>query len=132
MEIEKLREEVITQVKSGILPDKGLIELYDKVKDLDLKPREDCHFQIKALNEYFPKASDEEKAIINNLLFILEFLNGNKNALENFLKRTLQIYSLVKSEDFSFAVEFLTNYPLTSELIKKVARELIKDAFSFD
>jgi hypothetical protein len=132
MEIEKLREEVITQVKSGILPDKGLIELYNKVKDLDLKKREDYNFQIKALSEYFPKASNEEKAIINNLLFILEFLNGNKNALENFLKRTLQIYSLVKSEDFLFAAEFLTKYPLTSELIKKVARELIKNAFSFD
>jgi hypothetical protein len=132
MEIEKLREKIINQVKSGILPDKELIELYDKVKDLDLKKRKDYDFQIKALSGYFPKASDEEKAIINNLLFILEFLNGNKDALENFLKRTLQIFSLVKSEDFIFSAEFLTNYPLTSNLIKKVARELIKNAFSFD
>ena len=132
MDIEKLREEIINQVKSGVLPDKGLIELYNKVKDLDLKKREDYDIQIKALNDYFSKASDEEKAIINNLLFILEFLNADKNALEKFLKRTLQIYSLLKSEDFIFSVEFLINYPLTSDIIKKIAKDFIKNAFLYN
>ena len=51
MEIEVLRDEVIEKVKDGVLPDKSLIELYDNVKDLELKQKEDYDIQIKALND---------------------------------------------------------------------------------
>ena len=131
MEIEVLRDEVIEKVKNGVLPEKELIEHYDNVKDLDLKLREDYNFQIKALNDYFSKASDEEKAIINNLLFILEFLNGEKDSLENYVKRSLFIHTHIESEDFKFTVKFLREYPLDEELIKKIVKEFIRNFFNY-
>jgi hypothetical protein len=131
MNIEELREEIIKKVKEGILPDKRLINLYKEVKELKIPKRADYEFQIENLSKYYLQASVNERAIINNLLFILEFLNGEKEALKHYIKRSLIIYTHIESEDFKLTVEFLREYPLEERVIEDVAKELIREFFQY-
>jgi hypothetical protein len=82
--MEKVRENIINLLKKGAIPNYDYINYYNKAKEIKFEKDEFLQKNIDALKDYYPTANKKEKAIINNVLFILEIFNSEQNALRDF------------------------------------------------
>ena len=122
MDCKNLIEYIISKLKNGDIPETNLnIYFYDCKSEATIIKK-----TINTLNNYYSNASLNEKYLLNNLLFILESLSNKKQALINFIKRTLDfnIYEAYKNKEAKKAINFIVyenyNEDDTFEAIKEI------------
>jgi hypothetical protein len=122
--MEKIRKNIINTLNNGDIPNYDYINYYDKVKNIEFEKSEILEKNINALKNYYSNANEYEKAIINNVLFILEIFNSNENALKDFLFRTLHFnHKKLNNNDIFYALEFFKN---TANLSQKIFIKTLK------
>ena len=111
-------------LKKGNIPETNLDIYFSNCKSNE----EIIKKTIQTLKTYYPKASLEEKYLLNNLLFMLEYLVENSKSLKNFIIRSLDfdIYKAYANEEGKKTLNFLIyeNYDedITFEAIKEILK----------
>ena len=82
---------IFEDIKNGVLPDNNVIFYLYENRFIDEKNKEEIQKYISILNNSFETASTEEKILLNRVLFILEMLIDDKDALKNFLYKALRL-----------------------------------------
>ena len=125
-------EELILS-KGDIFPN-SFLELFENFQNVFIESDEQIDKHINFFNNYYNKASLEEKFILNNLLFGLEILNGNsKKGLENFIKRTFEfnIQKNINNKYIEFDANFILNLKTKDKLLIKIVKEIINPEYFF-
>jgi len=124
--MEDLVNKVNTLLKSGVLPNSDLIFLYNKYPKSDIFKN-----NIAVLERAYNNAPLNEKFIMNNLIFILEFLSG-EDGLKDFIKRSLKldVYKMAMDESGVYTYEFFKQIKLPNW--QEALKELLDDFFNLD
>ena len=120
---------IFEDIKNGVLPDNNVIFYLYENRFIDEKNKEEIQKYISILNNSFETASTEEKILLNRVLFILEMLIDEKDALKNFLYKALRLnlhdvddeYKLFFQQFFETKVK----QDIMFELLKQRIPELI-------
>jgi len=125
---DQIREKVLEVLisKGDIIP-YSYLDLYYVFKDLKVKNHTKYSEHIKFFKDYYSKASIEEKFIINNFLFGLEILNGNFNAVKDYIKRSFlfNIHKLLIDKEGS-AIRYFLNKFTDDKILIETFKEMIK------
>jgi len=116
--------------KGEILPDE-FMELYKNFYNLKIDSSEYLDNHIKFFKSYYEKAQLDEKYILNNFLFILEFLNG-KDGLEEFVKRTFTFNAHNNNLYYKKAKEFLLNLKIEDKKFFEIFKNLFDKDYFFN
>lgn len=130
--MEKIRENIINILKNGDIPSNEYLNYYEKVKNIQFENNKFLQKNIDTLKNYYSNATEDEKAIINNVIFILEIFNSQENALKDFLFRTLHFnHKNLHTKDIYYALDFFRHkQDLKEEVFLKVLKQiLIPDYF---
>ncbi|GAX87609.1 conserved hypothetical protein [Lebetimonas natsushimae] len=130
----KIRENIINILKKGDIPSYDYINYFDKVRNIKFQKDSFLQKNINALKNYYNDATEEEKAIINNVIFILEIFNSKKDALKDFLFRTLLFnHKKLNTKDIYYALDFFKNSPsaLSPDLLIEVLKEILEPQYFF-
>jgi len=126
---EKVLDLYISQ--GNILPE-NYSKLYFILKGLNIDPHPQYIKHIKFFKDYYSNASVEEKYILNNFLFRLEVLNGNINAIKDYIKRAFlfNLHRLTADKD---GMEFrkLLNNNIDENIGIEVFKEMIEPKYFF-
>jgi hypothetical protein len=111
--MEKIRNHIINLLEKGDIPSYEYMNYYEQLKNYKFEKNDFLQKNIDVLKNYYPNATEDEKAIINNVIFILEIFNSQKDALKDFLFRTLHFNwkTLHNDEAFQSAIEFFQKQP---------------------
>jgi hypothetical protein len=133
--MEKIRKNIIKFLEKGKIPDYKYLNYYKQLKNYQFQKNDFLQKNIDTLKNYYPNATEDEKAIINNVIFILEIFNSQKNALEDYLFRTLHFnWKLLKSaEAFTCAMEFFqkNTFALPQNIFIKVLNKILEPIYYF-
>jgi hypothetical protein len=132
MDVLQLKDNLIKRVETGELPNFiDYFRLYNHIKNIKFENDERYEKYINILTDAYKKASYEEKAIINNLLFLLEMFN-KENKLEDFFVRTLKLYQDMSKSDIKLALDFLASVEIEDEVFLSGIRRLFNEFFDLD
>ncbi len=131
--IESLQSMIAENLKKGEVPNKEIILLYDKIKDVNLEKNEIIEKNLEFLKKHYENLSLEEKFVVNNIIFILEMLNGNAlNGFKEYVKRGLRFHthSMANNKEAMFFVEFVKGFQ-DYKLLIKIVKEIFKEYFNY-
>ena len=133
MELREIRDKVIKLTKEGkLISFKDIMQLYDLFKKENFEIDDEIKITIDILKKEFKNSSNTyEKSIINNLIFVLEFINS-KDSLKDFIKRTLQVNRKEDNEYSLLAFAFIKEYEIEEEIFLKSIKEILSEYFNFD
>jgi hypothetical protein len=131
----QIRKNIINALEKGQIPSYEYINYYIQFKDYKFEENKILQKNIDALKNYYPNATEDEKAIINNVIFILEMFNSKKEALKDFLFRTLHFNwkMLQNDEAFNYAIEFFQKQPfaLPENIFIEVLEKILEPHYYF-
>ncbi|GAB6045539.1 hypothetical protein JCM11957_11370 [Caminibacter profundus] len=121
--------------KDGDIPPSYYINLFFKFQNISIKKNNYLEKQRNFLNKYFyDGASEEEKFLLNNVIFILDILNGMyKKGLFDYIRKglTLSHFAYMNNKEVKIFINFLTENYLDEKILIDSFRSLIVDFFTF-
>ena len=132
VQIQNIIEE---KLKKGDIPSSENVNLYFKLKDKKVEKNEYIQKQRDFLNNYFKKASEEEKLLMNNVIFILDIANGEfEKGLMEYIIRGLPLthYAYLNNEEVKIFMQFITENQLNDEILINALKQLINKYFEYN
>jgi len=125
MKCQQIVENILFNLKDGNVPETDLNIYFKNCKSNDPLISK----TISTLKNYYPSASKEEKYLINNLLFMLENLIEKKEALKNFIIRTLDfnIYEAYLNVEGKKSLNFLLYEKIDENTTFEALKEILKN-----
>jgi hypothetical protein len=120
-------------LKEGDIPPSYYMDLYFLFNDTEVSSHEEIQKFINTISGYYDSAQEEEKILMNNLLFILEMLNGKpKTALKNFIKRGLSLiyFAYLDNGETKKFIKFVTENHLDERALIEGFKEKINEFFN--
>ena len=132
VQIQKIIEE---KLKQGDIPASENVNLYFKLKDKKIEKNEYIQKQRDFLNNYFQEASEEEKLLMNNVIFILDIANGEfEKGLMEYVIRGLPLthYAYLNNEEVKIFIRFITENQLDDKILINAFKTLINKYFEYN
>jgi len=132
VQIQNIIEE---KLKKGDIPSSENVNLYFKFKDKKVGKNEYIQKQRDFLNNYFQEASEEEKLLMNNVIFILDIANGEfEKGLMEYVIRGLPLthYAYLNNEEVKIFIRFITENQLDDKILINAFKTLINKYFEYN
>jgi hypothetical protein len=111
----------------------SFVKLFNLCRNADITPDARYENHINFLKKHYSSASIEEKLIINNIIFVLEFLNGSKNALTRYVEKflCLDVTKILNNRDYLVFENFIETFQHEKSLIKAL-KNILNNYFNID
>jgi hypothetical protein len=118
-------------LKRGDIPPSDYLRLYFSFRDLEVEKDEFISKNIETLNNYYDLASEEEKVLLNNVIFVLSVFNG-EDYVKKFLKRGLFLnpYNFLNNREFQIFRDFCDEID-EEEIVLETVREYLNDFLNY-
>ena len=133
--IIEIQKSIENNLKKGNIPSSENVSLYFKFKDKKIEKNGYLQKQRDFLNNYFQQASEEEKLLMNNVIFILDIVNGEfEKGLMEYVIRGLPLthFAYLNNEEVKIFIKFITENQLDDKILINAFKTLINKYFEFN